>query len=237
MRIPVIRRFNYSQPIIREFLMIIISLHVPKTAGTSLLLNFKYAYGDRAVQIDYDASLNLRGYSLVPIDLKKQSCSIPNHVKVIHGHFLPEKYNHIDPAFRLTFLRHPVQNIISIFFYWRKYIPSIPSLLFDDFKTQKFNILELARSPLIRYAYSNTLFGRFDMARFNFIGRYENLHEEYKVLSKKLGIILDSSIAENQTSPEGQDLERAELEANTRIIARLTDLLIEDIRFYDTYIK
>ena len=95
--------------------LILISLHIPKTAGTSFRNILKSVYGENQV-VRFDISrmgvvrMNENVY---------QKSKLPN-VKVIHGHFtfqdlsgsftLPETYKLI------TWMRDPVKRVISNYY-------------------------------------------------------------------------------------------------------------------------
>jgi len=218
--------------------MKIISVHTPKVAGTSLLHAFKMAYGESAVLEDYaDRPADpCAEYYLDPVGwLERRPTKIDESIKVVHGHFFPGKYDLIDLAFRTTFLRHPVDNVISIYFYWKKYIQSPATGLYKYFLDQKLDIFELARLPLLRYLFSKTYFGGFDMERFDFVGCHERREESYAQLSVLLGVQLDSSLCFNPTDSVVKSQERLQLENDSLSVGKLKDILSEDIGFYEKY--
>jgi hypothetical protein len=215
--------------------MKIISIHTPKAGGTSMLALWKQAFGEERVLMDYDdppanPSANFivdpEGWS------DQRPRSLPDHIKVVHGHFKPHKYDLLRDAFRLTMLRHPVDNLISIYFYWKK-IPPQPNAVHQYFLKNRLDILGLARLPVIRYLYSDTYFGGWDMGRMDFIGRHETRTEDLSRLSKILNIDIDIGLHLNATEPEGINSERVAILSDRVLMRRLTNLLAEDICFYE----
>src|SRR5262249_37714095 len=101
----------------------VISVHFPKAAGSSLHQSFIAAYGNDAVYIDNidDPADPCSLYNLDPdaCGCKAQKNSSILGARVIHGHFHPSKYEFVKHAKRITFLRHPVDNLISIYYYWK----------------------------------------------------------------------------------------------------------------------
>ena len=91
-----------------------ISIHIPKTAGTTLAYIFDYGSG-RRIMYDYRDD-----YSNATMDdlawWKEHKPFIERQFDFIHGHFFYSKYAELFPdADYLVCLRHPVERIISQF--------------------------------------------------------------------------------------------------------------------------
>ena len=93
-----------------------------------------------------------------------------DRIRVIHGHLPVAKYAHLARARRITFLRHPVSNLISIYHFWKQIITD-SHCLFNYFRANNLGVLELARLPHLRYLLSRTYFGDVDVRSFDFIRR------------------------------------------------------------------
>jgi len=215
----------------------IISIHVPKAGGTTMLTLWKEAFGEEGVMMDYgDVPVNPSADFIIdPIGWSdKRPVCLPEKVQVVHGHFRPGKYDLLKDVFRMTMLRHPVDNLISIYTYW-KVIPPQPNAVHQYFLKHNLDILGLARLPLLRYLYSESYFGGWDMGRLDFIGRHETRAEDLQRLAKMLDIKFDTDLHMNNTEQEGKILERKAIMADQKIMNRLKDLLTEDIMFYDKY--
>jgi len=89
-----------------------ISIHIPKTAGTTLAYIFDYGSG-RRIMYDYKADYS----NAVMDDLdfwRLHRPFIERQFDFIHGHFFYRKYADLFPdADYLVCLRHPVERIIS----------------------------------------------------------------------------------------------------------------------------
>jgi hypothetical protein len=98
----------------------IVSLHIPKTAGTSFRTILKDKIGDsRVVRLDIhnknDIRLNEKAFT---------KDKLRNKIKVVHGHFkfadIKELFD-LDPSVRyVTWLRDPVDRVLSHYYYLMK---------------------------------------------------------------------------------------------------------------------
>lgn len=212
----------------------IISVHTPKAAGSTFLQQLRSAFGESSLLLDYGDD---------PADLCSRWCIEPDSAhldpittiapyRVVHGHFHPAKYNAIDEAFRVTFLRHPIDNVMSIFRFWSVHPPGMwDSVLFRYFKENKLSVQRLAMLPAIRFLYSRTYFGSFDMRRFDFIGDYSDYPRELQRLGGLLGVDFDPKLRLNVTP----DIHEDNLHLATSDSSDLSDILAEDIIFYERY--
>jgi hypothetical protein len=121
----------------------------------------------------------------------------------------------------MTFLRGPVENLISIYFFWRAY-QEPTNAVHAQFLRECPSILEFAKYPVFSKPMSETYFGGFDMRRFNFIGFHENRDIDISRLAVEIGLPLVPEVHENKT-PESA--KRREVETDPSVRKRLTDLL------------
>lgn len=70
------------------------------------------------------------------------------------------------------------------------------------------------------------------MRSFDFIGRHEKRDETLEALSKLINLDLDRALHANRT-PESDV--RRELESDATLRGRLSDLLADDLRFYERF--
>ena len=201
----------------------LIYLHFPKAAGTALVQSLRNHYGDAAMMPDYSHAPPGSWLDDPPV--------VRPAVRAVFGHFHAERYNAYPSAFRFTFVREPVDNLISIYFFWRTYPPS-GYAAHERFLAEKPTILEFAEYPEMRYLASSCYFGGFDMERFDFIGFYERRVEDLSKLSMQLGFELDAQLAINKTD-SAFAMERANLKADVRTMALLRERLADDIRLYE----
>jgi hypothetical protein len=215
----------------------IISIHAPKAGGTSTLALWKQAFGEERVLMDYDDPPGNPSATFL-IDptgwAESRPTIIPESIQVVHGHFRPGKYDLVKDAFRMTILRHPVDNLISIYCYWKK-IPPQPNAVHQYFLANNLDVLGLARLPIIRNLYRDTYFGGWDMGKLDFIGRHETRIDDLQRLAGMLGISIDANLHLNATKPEGVNPEKEATLADSKLMDHLAALLAEDIHFYEKY--
>ena len=124
----------------------VISLHIPKTAGTSFRNILKSIYSEKDV-VRFD--INERNEVRLNENLYTGK-SLPS-AKVIHGHFVCETlYDNFqipDNVLLITWLRDPVARVISNYFYLEKRLKE----LLEE-KKNNLNILSKMQRTLIEYA-------------------------------------------------------------------------------------
>lgn len=199
----------------------LISMHVPKVGGSAIRLWLEKVYGSDAVYNDGNeppgdpaspARIDPDGY----LETFASGCPDIRGKQVVHGHFWIKKYQDIKDVPRVTFLRHPVERLISE--YWNlkivtggmkrgitEGIPLLDALakryrvwnrrmrfrhkpMHAYFFRKNPGILEFARIPLKRRFYSFTYFGDVEPEIFDFIGDYARLPEELKRLSEFMSV-------------------------------------------------
>jgi hypothetical protein len=219
----------------------IVSVHTPKAAGSSFLHQLKGIYGEHNLLLDYkDDPVN--PLSIVNIDPDLYDVDPIKSIapyKVVHGHFHPYKYGHLENAFRMTFLRHPIDNVMSIYYFWMAHDRECwDSPVFQYYKDANLSLTRFAMLPKIRYLYSRFYFGDFYMSHFDFIGDYAKYDEELVRLGKCLGVQFDLTVRLNITLeyskvPSNLDNER---EIDTKAIYdNLAEILKDDIDFYEQH--
>lgn len=196
-----------------------VSLHFPKAAGSALKSQLLQMFPQDMV-LDYDND------PLVNADMTP--AAFPVGKRVVHGHFRALRYSPTD-AYWMTFLRHPVDNLISIYFFWTS-LAAPTHELHRRFLQERPSLPDFAKFPGIQRLMSETYFGGFDMSRFDFIGFHETRDKDIARLAKETNLPFDADIYANKTAEHG-DRRDAEQDAATRAI--LTDLLAEDVAFYE----
>ncbi len=207
---------------------VLLGVHVPKAGGTSIGAALAQAY-QGSFYSDYadDPSLPESQRQLDP-QRHFEGYPLPPGYGCIYGHYHIGKYGQ-EEALRFTLIRHPVEIVLSLYAYWR----SVPrgGAPHQYFLKEQLDILGLANMPSVRKMLSQTYFGDFDMGRFDLIGRHDAREASLTRLSQLCGRPLDTTIHANATaSDEGRTLRE-----DKDIVAALTDILSEDIRFYERW--
>ena len=170
---------------------LIVSVHFPKSSGTSLSVQLKAAFKEKLI-LDYEHD---------PLGSKagEIASELPPGTCAVHGHFRPHRYANVPDAFRATLLREPVQNLISIYYFWQT-CPPHGNRLHERFLIEQPSIIDFARYPGLQSLMSETYFGGYDMNRFDFIGFYDRRAEDFSKLSNLIGFALDPLVHENITA-------------------------------------
>ena len=154
----------------------LISMHIPKTAGTSFRNTLKDIYGNK-LGLVYENKWphESRGY------------------EVIHGHFYLERMlNEFPDAQVITWVRNPMDRIISLYQFW-KVLPDIKNDLQIDIKSGKLDLVEFSRIDGIGNEMTK-YFSDISLERFLFIGVVEDYSNDLNELG---GILKWSSWNEN----------------------------------------
>ena len=158
-----------------------VSVHFPKAGGSSLKVQLLSMLG-QSLLLDYEH------HPLGPNAMEEVDVFPPNF-KMVHGHFRASRYSKIKNRFLFTILRNPVENLISIYFFWRNFPPS-GVYWHMKFLEEKPSILEFARYAPFQRHMSEAYFGGFDMNTFDFIGFHETRDDDFR----KLGALIDLPI-------------------------------------------
>src|SRR5262245_8416038 len=203
----------------------LVSVHFPKAAGTSLAKNLRAHFGE-ALALDY-------GHDPVNPDHRlSEAPMLPAGTRAVHGHFRGDRYREFRGAFRITFLREPVSNLVSIYFFWRSF-PAHGNATHDRFVAEQPSITDFARhcSP-IRRLMSMSYFGGVDMGCFDLVGFYETWERDMARLSTLLGGSLSSDLYVNRTNYAEAGNRQALME-DAATLATLRSLLADDVAFYE----
>ena len=220
--------------------MDLISLHVPKCAGSSLRDALVCAYGQDRVFFD-NADRLLDPMSPINIDrdaflhkFASDRDSLLNGKCVVHGHFWMRKYHRLN-ALRVTILRHPVDRLISHYLFWN-HLPPHGHTLHDQFLAEKPSLTDFARMSCFRHFYSQVLFLDVDMSKFNLIGSIERMPETIARLENLTGRKLRLQKS-NENRCDHCRQEREKISETPGVLAALRDLLADDIAFYERHAR
>ena len=106
--------------------MLLVSLHLPKTAGTSFGSALKTRFGNALLRDYADVPINTppfeRNKAAMQAALDNAEADWSG-IECIHGHFLPVKYLLLAARRELkfvTWLRDPVERVLSHYDFWRR---------------------------------------------------------------------------------------------------------------------
>ena len=219
----------------------LISVHVPKTGGSSLRDELSARLGG-SLLLDYDHSpRGARAAETVG--------ALPAGVAAVHGHFRPARYAQLPQAYLFTFLRDPVDAMIARYFHWRgprsrwrDWLAFVRAETTEaaDRRRQRSNfepggiwadVVQFAVNSGTRHLLSQLYFSDFDMGRFDFIGFYETRQQDMARLSQQIGLDLRASRHSNRSRHSRRERNLIDQDSDLRV--RLRDVLSDDVRFYE----
>jgi tetratricopeptide (TPR) repeat protein len=208
----------------------LISVHVPKTAGTTFHAILNQVYGEGNIYLDYREARPVK-YGLL---------KLPPEIRVIHGHFMPFKYDHLYPHVpKVIWVRNPIYLVISLYFYWL-YAPlgivEKQQKIVRDIKKIAIGLEEFVEQPEAKNLISKYSGGK-TLTKFDFVGVQEFLEEDLADLQAVLKWP-DFSIATKNLNPNPkykQELEEAF--ANKTLIENIIKNNQEDLEIYQEALR
>lgn len=197
----------------------IVSLHIPKTAGTSLFMAFRNHFGPRLYNYNRNPEL------LAQVG----AAAIRAQFDIVHGHInLADFAGHLDGATLITFLRDPVQRVVSSYLYHTR--PQTTGALADRVRGENMTLEDFAHLPSqqdLQFRMTRPV----PLDRFDYIGLSERLDTSWDQLSAVLGFEIRQETAEN-ANPGKNVKDSYDLPAATTQLIR--GLNPRDIALYET---
>lgn len=214
---------------------LMVSLHLPKTAGTSFRATLEDHFG-AGLRSDYDDMPLHKGGA--ERNLASLEGAVSNFlgnfdgVACIHGHFLPMKYLLLRDRLNLefvTWLRHPVDRLVSHYEFWkRQYDPATAGPLHRTVVTQDWSLERFCLSEELRDVYAQFLWA-FPLEYFSFIGIVEHYEEDHAFfVEDRLG----ASVAPKRLNVAPQRERPAALDSGLR--RDVEAFHAADMRLYET---
>jgi hypothetical protein len=214
----------------------IISVHVPKTAGMSFAVWLESVFGSGQIVRDYGHDRPIDPKSEMHVDpagfLSRHGAAreLPEWALVIHGHFWAKKYERIENAFRIAFLRDPIERTISHYYFWLNR-PGNGNSLHQRVLDEGMGMLDFARLPQMRGFYRHYFFRDVNMAGFDFIGDMSSFDEELGRLEALLGVV--GSRATVNKNPEADYSSKREVALTTGPVRdELAEIFADEVAFY-----
>ncbi|MDJ0742004.1 MAG: sulfotransferase family 2 domain-containing protein [Xenococcaceae cyanobacterium MO_167.B27] len=200
----------------------LISVHIPKTAGTAFRHVLLNVYGPARVLDDYP-----------PDRIYHPGTVINPEIAVIHGHFLPSKYHNLFPkAKRIVWLRNPLFRLISEYFF-AKTIKDRNNAIHAQLLDKNLSILEFAKIPQMRNFLSHHLTG-MELEEFDFVGIQEFYNQDLITLKNILGWSKFYPTVKNSNRYQGYQKCLQEIMSNDNLINQLAKLNEADLQLYES---
>jgi len=166
-------------------LEMLISVHLPKTAGSSVLKALESHFGERLLRV-HDRPINTapgkRRLHAARACLAN-AVRPPRAIECIHGHFLPLKYLFLKwraKARFVTWMRDPAQRLVSHYHYChRMHRLGTPSRLQRRVVEEGWSLEQFCLCAELQNVYSQFLWG-FPLRCFQFIGVVEHFEEDFQ---------------------------------------------------------
>ncbi|GEM_PF-567943 len=208
----------------------IISVHVPKTAGTAFRRVLEQVYGLEALILDYPGKHRKRFDNQWEVRKSK--------IKVIHGHFDIHKYDQFFPqAKTIAWIRHPIHRLISHYFFWLslpldKIENSSQRLLVEN----KISLLEFSQLDDIKNLVTRFLNSR-KVTDFHFVGIQEFFQEDLIDLKRQLGWGEFNIEHTNKNTYSNYEKNLESILSDEKLISKLEEINTQDIEFYQAALK
>ena len=191
----------------------LISVHLPKTAGTSFEQALRSHFGE-GLTLDYadkplhHSRLHNRYTALRHALQRATATGDRPPVTCIHGHFLPLGYRWMGAAgapIFVTWLRDPLQRLASHYHYWRREAaPPATDTLHRQVLDEDWSFERFALAPALRNLYQRFLWG-FPLSHFAFVGISEHYADDLEAFGRQvLGTALP--VAQARRNPDLGDM-------------------------------
>jgi hypothetical protein len=209
----------------------LVSLHIPKTAGTSFRNTLYKEFGQKAVlRVD----IKIRKHPIIEIEQKNidpSSPSLPNGIRVVHGHFRAIDLHKHFPVTQglpmVTWLRDPVERVLSNYYYLSKRLKE--EVGNND---QALRLIRRLERSLIEFARRNANRNRMTqflegtkLEDFVFVGIQEHYSEDIQALGELMGWKTAKEYKYN-AAPKDRDIPQ-------EILEEIRDLNADDIALYE----
>jgi hypothetical protein len=168
---------------------LLISVHLPKTAGTSFAAALDTHFRSRLLRDYSDFPINTpqpeRNRAALQASLLNAASDFAG-VECIHGHFLPIKYLllvHKREVKFVTWMRHPVERVLSHFYHWKRLDSQASAPLHRRVVEEDWSVERFCLGPELRNLYWQFLWG-FPMHYFDFIGITESYEDDLAYFSQ-----------------------------------------------------
>jgi Sulfotransferase family len=217
--------------------MELISIHIPKTAGTAVRNVLRQLYGADLVEDYTDRPLDPQSrFHAHPRAWRKESDDFARHLgpgyRAVHGHFAAIKYaNHFSEARRIVWLREPISWLISLYYFWKN-LPRRANTLHHRLLDEGLSFIEFTELPETQNRFSQVFLKETRLDQLDFVGLQEHFDEDFAELVRLMDwpeVVPEFTNANPQ--PSYREYLRA-LRSDPALIARLTRLNAEDVELY-----
>jgi hypothetical protein len=154
----------------------LVSVHIPKCAGTSFRHILQEQYGD-------ELWLN---YGSIFVRSQARAELIPSGTACVHGHFFADAFDDVAADRQLiTWVRHPVERVVSNYYHFQR-SPDMRDDCCREMFERKLSLTQFAGLDWMRNEATRYLAGK-KIDDFAFVGIAERFTESLHLLGAKLG--------------------------------------------------
>jgi hypothetical protein len=154
----------------------LISVHVPKCAGTSFRLLIDKLFGSGV----------WHNYGIIVSKEQAKAELIPDGTRIIHGHFLADAFDRVAPSRSLvTWVRHPVQRVVSNYYHFLR-SPDMRDDCCRILHERKLGIRQFSDLEWMQNGISRYLAGK-PIDQFEFVGVSEQFPQSMRLFCATYG--------------------------------------------------
>ena len=224
----------------------LISVHIPKTAGSSFREYLRLSCPENLI-LDYGDPIyipDIARNAFVTLSrawnkIQNHQLSRPDHAnKIIHGHFITYKYasirNNTDTKY-ITWLRDPIERIISQYYFWyRHYTPETRSPLHKKIVEENWSLEKFCLSQQLQNIYAK-FFWKFPIDHFSFIGITECYDTDLQYFANRFLNDQTPTIIYGNENPNKKADYIDSLEP--QLIKKIRAFHAEDFKIYETALR
>jgi len=211
---------------------LIISVHVPKTAGSSLRRAWETVFPGRVLG-DYRNEAGTTGFRYEnAAAVAAHETTLRERFDVVHGHFRADKYEVFAGETWIIFLREPMARVLSLHEQFRRMLERGKPLprpeheeLVRAIEGDPARIVQFAEAVAGHY---QRHVGRNGLSRFAVVGITEHYSKSVELLHAVTGFALPRY----EANTSGPTMLKEYVADNPTVVAELQDILRPDIEIY-----
>lgn len=168
----------------------IISIHIPKTGGTTFQNLLESKFDDINIQVTKPLFYRCENKQMAKLDVEEFNSSL------LHGHMTFDQVKYNKEYFYLSWLRDPVERVISHYYYWKSKSDFSVHPIEYRIKHENLSLIDFCKIPCMQNVQS--FFLGDDIELFDFIGITEEFEKSLSLLNKKISLNFEYNKSQNK---------------------------------------